>query len=153
MSTLASAGNRFHPGTQIHPAGAIHTTPLGYDRIDLPVGTPLPIPASTELVDPLNTCGEMEVAFAGKLGDTLLALSAVRGASPHGSAAHEAAGLGRRSRWFTCRGPARSPHRPLPVDRCTAHAGIAGSGGVRAPGRRSAAVSRGVSRSRPASPA
>ncbi|MDH2390872.1 glycosyltransferase family 9 protein [Streptomyces sp. HNM0663] len=78
MSTVASAGVRFHSGSQIIPAGAVHTTPLGYDRADIPVGAPLPAPASAELVDRLSTCDEIEVAFDGRLGDTLLALAAVR---------------------------------------------------------------------------
>ncbi|MFD4814606.1 lipopolysaccharide heptosyltransferase family protein, partial [Streptomyces sp. NPDC058418] len=78
MTAVASAGIRFHPGSQVIPAGAVHTTPLGYDRDGFPVGAPLPLPASAELVDRLSGCGEIEVAFEGKLGDTLLALSAVR---------------------------------------------------------------------------
>ncbi|MFF5273852.1 glycosyltransferase family 9 protein [Streptomyces sp. NPDC000133] len=78
MTAVASAGIRFHPGSQVIPAGAVHTTPLGYDRDSLPVGAPLPFPASAELVDRLIGCGEIEVAFEGKLGDTLLGLSAVR---------------------------------------------------------------------------
>ncbi|MFI5755506.1 glycosyltransferase family 9 protein [Streptomyces sp. NPDC051569] len=78
MTAVASAGIRFHPGSQVIPAGAVHATPLGYDRDGLPVGAPLPFPASAELVDRLSGCGEIEVAFEGKLGDTLLALSAVR---------------------------------------------------------------------------
>ncbi|MCQ9179848.1 lipopolysaccharide heptosyltransferase family protein [Streptomyces sp. IBSBF 2953] len=78
MTTLAPAGLLFRPGTQIIPAQAVHTTPLGYDRASVPVGAPLPVPAATELVDRLNTCDEVEVSFHGKLGDTLLALAAVR---------------------------------------------------------------------------
>lgn len=78
MTAVGSAGIRFHPGSQVIPAGAVHTTPLGYDRDSLPVGAPLPFPASAELVDRLSGCGEIEVAFEGKLGDTLLGLSAVR---------------------------------------------------------------------------
>lgn len=78
MTAVASAGIRFHPGSQIIPTKAVHTTPLGYDRDGLPVGALLPFPASAELVERLISCGEIEVAFEGKLGDTLLALSAVR---------------------------------------------------------------------------
>ncbi|MEU8914764.1 glycosyltransferase family 9 protein [Streptomyces nigrescens] len=78
MTTVASAGIRFHSGSQAIPAAAVHTTPLGYDRRDIPVGVPLPVPASAALVDRLSGCGEIEVAFEGKLGDTLLALSTVR---------------------------------------------------------------------------
>ncbi|MDT9683705.1 glycosyltransferase family 9 protein [Streptomyces sp. TRM76323] len=78
MTTVASAGIRFHPGSQVFPSGTIHTTPLGYDRAGVPIGTPLPLPASAELVGRLSTCDEIEVAFEGKLGDTLLALAAVR---------------------------------------------------------------------------
>ncbi|MFE0423350.1 glycosyltransferase family 9 protein [Streptomyces sp. NPDC058953] len=78
MTSIASAAIRFRPGSRAVPAGAVHTTPLGYDRADLPVGVPLPVPASAELVHRLSGCGEILVAFEGKLGDTLLALSAVR---------------------------------------------------------------------------
>lgn len=78
MTSVASEGVRFHPGTQTTAAQAIHTTPLGYDRASCPTGSALPVPASAELVDRLGECREIEVAFHGKLGDTLLALSAVR---------------------------------------------------------------------------
>ncbi|WP_055534679.1 glycosyltransferase family 9 protein [Streptomyces graminilatus] len=78
MTTLTPVGIAFRPGTQIHSAHTVHTTPLGYDRASIPVGSPLPVPASSELVDRLNTCDEIEVSFHGKLGDTLLALAAVR---------------------------------------------------------------------------
>jgi hypothetical protein len=71
-------GIRFHHGSLIVPAGAVHTTPLGYDRDGVPVGAPLPLAASAELVHRLSGCGEIVVAFEGKLGDTLLALSGVR---------------------------------------------------------------------------
>ncbi|WP_405643996.1 glycosyltransferase family 9 protein [Streptomyces uncialis] len=60
------------------PAGAVHTTPLGYDRDSVPIGAPLPLAASAELVHRLSGCGEVVAAFEGKLGDTLLALSGVR---------------------------------------------------------------------------
>lgn len=75
MTALAPAGIRFHHGSLIIPAGAVHTTPLGYDRDSVPVGAPLPLAASAELVHRLSGCGEIVVAFEGKLGDTLLALS------------------------------------------------------------------------------
>lgn len=78
MTTLAPAGILFRPGTQNVAAHSVHTTPLGYDRATIPVGTPLPLPAAAELVDRLNTCDEIDVSFHGKLGDTLLALAAVR---------------------------------------------------------------------------
>lgn len=78
MTTAASAGVRFHSGLEAIPAASVHTTPLGYDRDDIPVGAPLPVPASAAFVDRLSGCGEIEVAFEGKLGDTLLALSTVR---------------------------------------------------------------------------
>ncbi|MFJ4870891.1 glycosyltransferase family 9 protein [Streptomyces sp. NPDC088757] len=80
MTTVAPAGIRFHHGSLAVPAGAVHTTPLGYDRDDIPLGAPLPLAASTELVHRLGGCGEVVVAFEGKLGDTLLALSGVRAA-------------------------------------------------------------------------
>ncbi|MFF3787435.1 glycosyltransferase family 9 protein [Streptomyces sp. NPDC001933] len=78
MTTVAPAGVRFHPGSPAVPAEAVHTTPLGYDRDDIPIGAPLPLAASAELVHRLSGCGEVVVAFEGKLGDTLLALSGVR---------------------------------------------------------------------------
>lgn len=78
MSAVASAGIRFHSGSQVTSAEAVHTTPLGYDRNNIPVGAPLPVPPSAELVRRLGGCGAIEVAFEGKLGDTLLALSGVR---------------------------------------------------------------------------
>ncbi|KOU47835.1 glycosyltransferase family 9 protein [Streptomyces californicus] len=78
MTALAPAGIRFHHGSLTIPAGAVHTTPLGYDRDSVPVGAPLPLAASAELVHRLSGCGEIVVAFEGKLGDTLLALSGVR---------------------------------------------------------------------------
>ena len=78
MTTVAPAGIRFHPGSLVVPAEAVHTTPLGYDRDGIPIGAPLPLAASAELVQRLSGCGEVVVAFEGKLGDNLLALSGVR---------------------------------------------------------------------------
>ncbi|MFE3074268.1 glycosyltransferase family 9 protein [Streptomyces sp. NPDC059247] len=78
MTAVAPAGIRFHHGSLAVPAGAIHTTPLGYDRDSVPIGAPLPLAPSAELVHRLSGCGEIVVAFEGKLGDTLLALSGVR---------------------------------------------------------------------------
>lgn len=78
MTTLAPAHIGFRSGAQVVPAQAVHSTPLGYNRASIPVGAPLPVPAAAELVDRLNTCDEIEVSFHGKLGDTLLALAAVR---------------------------------------------------------------------------
>ncbi|OII62167.1 glycosyl transferase [Streptomyces sp. CC53] len=78
MTAVAPAGIRFHHGSLVIPAGAVHTTPLGYDRDSVPIGAPLPLAASAELVHRLSGCGEVVVAFDGKLGDTLLALSGVR---------------------------------------------------------------------------
>ncbi|MEU9760083.1 hypothetical protein AB0D98_09945 [Streptomyces sp. NPDC047987] len=78
MTTAAPAGIRFHHGSPAVSAEAVHTTPLGYDRDDIPIGAPLPLAASTELVHRLSGCGEIVVAFEGKLGDTLLALSGMR---------------------------------------------------------------------------
>lgn len=78
MTTAAPAGIRFHHGSLVVPAGTVHTTPLGYDRDGIPLGAPLPLAASTELVHRLSGCGEVVVAFEGNLGDTLLALSGVR---------------------------------------------------------------------------
>jgi len=78
VTTLTPAGIAFRPGTQIHSTHTVHTTPLGYDRASIPVGAQLPVPAAAELVDRLNTCDEIEVSFHGKLGDTLLALAAIR---------------------------------------------------------------------------
>ncbi|MFJ6104951.1 glycosyltransferase family 9 protein [Streptomyces sp. NPDC092359] len=78
MTEVAPAGIRFHHGSLVIPAGAVHTTPLGYDRDSVPVGAPLPLAASTELIHRLSGCGELVVAFEGKLGDTLLALPGIR---------------------------------------------------------------------------
>ncbi|MGA5196223.1 glycosyltransferase family 9 protein [Streptomyces exfoliatus] len=78
MTVVAPAGIRFHQGSLVVPAGAVHTTPLGYDRDSVPIGAPLPLAASAELVHRLSGCGEIVVAFEGKLGDSLLALSGVR---------------------------------------------------------------------------
>ncbi|WP_432084798.1 glycosyltransferase family 9 protein [Streptomyces sp. bgisy095] len=80
MTAVAPAGIRFHHGSLAVPTGAVHTTPLGYDRDSVPIGVPLPLAASAELVHRLSGCGEVVVAFEGKLGDTLLALSGVRAA-------------------------------------------------------------------------
>ncbi|MFE9461577.1 glycosyltransferase family 9 protein [Streptomyces californicus] len=78
MSSVAPPGVRFHHGCMVVPAEAVHTTPLGYDRGSVSLGAPLPLPASAEFVHRLSGCGEVVVAFEGKLGDTLLALSGVR---------------------------------------------------------------------------
>ncbi|MFJ6939170.1 glycosyltransferase family 9 protein [Streptomyces sp. NPDC101132] len=78
MTAVAPVGIRFHHGSLVVPTGAVHTTPLGYDRDSVPIGAPLPLAASAELVHRLSGCGEVVVAFGGKLGDTLLALSGVR---------------------------------------------------------------------------
>ncbi|MEU7346648.1 glycosyltransferase family 9 protein [Streptomyces bacillaris] len=78
MTAVAPVGIRFHHGSLVVPAGAVHTTPLGYDRDSVPIGAPLPLAASAELVHRLSGCGEVVMAFEGKLGDTLLALSGVR---------------------------------------------------------------------------
>ncbi|MFF8485965.1 hypothetical protein ACGFZG_19355 [Streptomyces antibioticus] len=78
MTTVAPAGIRFHPGSLVVSAKTVHSTPLGYDRDSVPIGAPLPLAASAELVHRLSRCGELVVAFEGKLGDTLLALSGVR---------------------------------------------------------------------------
>jgi hypothetical protein len=78
VTAPAPAGVRFHHGSLVVPAEAVHTTPLGYDRDSIPVGAPLPPAASAELVHRLSRCSEIQVAFEGKLGDTLLALAGVR---------------------------------------------------------------------------
>ncbi|MFC8760856.1 glycosyltransferase family 9 protein [Streptomyces sp. NPDC057193] len=78
MTKVAPVGIRFHHGSLSVPAGVVHTTPLGYDRDSVPIGAPLTLSASTELVHRLSGCGKVVVAFEGKLGDTLLALSGVR---------------------------------------------------------------------------
>jgi hypothetical protein len=71
-------GARFCPGAEAFDEDAVHATPLGYDRQQLAAETPLPLPVSAELVDRLAQCDEILVSFDGKLGDSLLALSAVR---------------------------------------------------------------------------
>ncbi|SHL23534.1 glycosyltransferase family 9 protein [Actinacidiphila paucisporea] len=78
MTAPATTGVRFCPGGEAFDEGVVHATPLGYDRQLLAVGRPLPLPPSAELVDRLAECGEVLVSFEGKLGDSLLALSAVR---------------------------------------------------------------------------
>ncbi|SDN09599.1 Glycosyltransferase family 9 (heptosyltransferase) [Actinacidiphila guanduensis] len=78
MTATVSTGIRFCPGTEVVAADAVHTTPLGYDRDALAAGTPLPVPASVELTERLSECDAILVSFHGKLGDSLLALSAVR---------------------------------------------------------------------------
>ncbi|MFI6730090.1 glycosyltransferase family 9 protein [Streptomyces atratus] len=78
MTAVAPAETQFHHGSLVIPAGAVHTTPLGYDRDSVPIGAPLPLAASAELVHRLSGCGEIVVAFEGKLGDILLAMSGVR---------------------------------------------------------------------------
>lgn len=78
MTAVAPEEIRFHHGSLVVPTGAVHTTPLGYDRDNVPIGAPLPLAPSGELVHRLSGCGEIIVAFEGKLGDTLLSLSGVR---------------------------------------------------------------------------
>lgn len=78
MTAPAAKGVRFCPGGEAFDGGAVHAVPLGYDRQRLAVGTPLPLPASAEFVDRLAQCDKVLVSFEGKLGDSLLALSAVR---------------------------------------------------------------------------
>lgn len=68
---------RFIPGWQPFTAHRVSGAPLGYDRLGTPVGAALPV-SDAGLVHGLAGCDEVVVAFAGKLGDTLLALSAVR---------------------------------------------------------------------------
>lgn len=78
MSIGGPASPRFYDGGEAVAPQAIHSTPLGYDRSRLTAGTVLPLPPSAELVDQLGGCERIEVALQGKLGDSLLALSAVR---------------------------------------------------------------------------
>ncbi|MEU8927663.1 glycosyltransferase family 9 protein [Kitasatospora sp. NPDC048545] len=70
-----------HDGQTRYLAGDLHTTPLGYDRHDLDVGQQLPLPPSVDLVARLADCTQIEIALHGKLGDSLLALAAVRAAA------------------------------------------------------------------------
>lgn len=81
MTAAVTTGVRFCPGAEYVAADTVHTTPLGYDRQSLAVGAPLPVPTSAELVDRLNECDAILVSFQGKLGDSLLALAAVRAVS------------------------------------------------------------------------
>ncbi|WP_258534688.1 glycosyltransferase family 9 protein [Streptomyces sp. PT12] len=118
-------------------AQEVHRTPLGYDRASLAVGTPLPLPASNALVEGLSHATTVELAFHGKLGDSLLALSTARAAldwlarrvdtspvSVHASGPH--AVLVRRTSLVTQTVPSTSPKgfRLLIGDR----AGIAARG-------------------------
>lgn len=78
MTHAALGDLAFHHGTQRITADAVHTTPLGYDREALSVGAPLPVAPSQGLTERLGRCTEVEIAFRGKLGDSLLALSTAR---------------------------------------------------------------------------
>lgn len=121
MKATVTSGARFCPGAEPFAEGAVHTTPLGYDRQNLVAGTPLPLPASAELVDRLSKCDEVLVSFQGKLGDSLLALSAVRAlhdwfslrptASPTFRAEGQHAALHARSGLFTGSSAASSRRR------------------------------------------
>jgi ADP-heptose:LPS heptosyltransferase len=81
VTAAVSTGVRFCAGGEVVAADAVHTTPLGYDRDRIDVGSPLPLPASAELVDRLGECDGLLVSLDGKLGDSLLALSTVRALS------------------------------------------------------------------------
>ncbi|WP_328914146.1 MULTISPECIES: glycosyltransferase family 9 protein [unclassified Streptomyces] len=76
--TFSLPGIRFCSGAEVFSPDTVHTTPLGYERRQLAVGAPLPIPPSAELVCRLAECDGVLVSFRGKLGDSLLAISAVR---------------------------------------------------------------------------
>jgi hypothetical protein len=78
VTAPTTSGVRFCPGVETFGSDEVHASPLGYERQRLAVGTPLPLPASAELVDRLSECDDVLVSFEGKLGDSLLALSAVR---------------------------------------------------------------------------
>jgi ADP-heptose:LPS heptosyltransferase len=74
----ATSEARVHDGRARCPGTALHTVPLGYDRKTLPVGQQLPVPPSVDLAARIAACSQIEIALHGKLGDSLLALSAVR---------------------------------------------------------------------------
>lgn len=76
--TTTCGGYRWHPGTEDVSALRVHTTPLGYDRGQFAAGARLPVVPGVDLTERLAACREIVVAFHGRLGDTLLALSAVR---------------------------------------------------------------------------
>lgn len=69
---------RFEPGRRTWSALHVSGHPLGYRRSITPVTAPLPDGADPVLVEQLAECARIRVAFAGGLGDALLALSAVR---------------------------------------------------------------------------
>ncbi|WP_326597890.1 glycosyltransferase family 9 protein [Streptomyces sp. NBC_01803] len=79
MTTTAPTAH-FRPGTHVTGEHEVHSTPLGYDRATLPAGALLPLPASDALVEGVSHATTVELAFHGKLGDSLLALSAARAA-------------------------------------------------------------------------
>ena len=79
MTASATTGEaRVHDGRARYPSNTLHTVPLGYDRKSLPVGQQLPIPPSIDLAARIASCSQIEIALHGKLGDSLLALAAVR---------------------------------------------------------------------------
>ncbi|MFB6517600.1 glycosyltransferase family 9 protein [Streptomyces sp. NPDC056401] len=78
MTADDSGGIRFIDGRESATRQVVHSTPLGYSRELLQVGEALPIPGAGELVDRLDAQTSVTVALNGSLGDSLLALSAVR---------------------------------------------------------------------------
>lgn len=68
---------RRHWGGTAYTPGQVRSEPLGYDREVFPVGRALPEPPDHLLRRAVERCGQVVVAFQGKLGDSLLAFGAV----------------------------------------------------------------------------
>lgn len=125
MTATVTSGARLCPGAEAFAENAVHTTPLGYDRQNLAAGAPLPLAPSAELVHRLSECDEVLVSFQGRLGDSLLALSAVR-------ALHD---------WYRLRSVARPPFRVEgPYAALLARSGLFTGSSTAPSGRRVAVV-------------
>ncbi|WP_017574329.1 glycosyltransferase family 9 protein [Nocardiopsis kunsanensis] len=66
-----------HWGSTIYTSEQVTSVPLGYDREATPVGEPLPEHPDNGLRRTLERCGQIVVAFEGKLGDSLFAFGTV----------------------------------------------------------------------------
>ncbi|WP_017600658.1 glycosyltransferase family 9 protein [Nocardiopsis lucentensis] len=66
-----------HWGSTVYTSEQVISVPLGYDREATPVGEPLPGHPDHHLRRALERCGQVVVAFDGKLGDSLLAFGTV----------------------------------------------------------------------------
>lgn len=66
-----------HWGSTVYTSEQVISVPLGYDREATPVGEPLHGHPDPHLRRALERCGQVVVAFDGKLGDSLLAFGTV----------------------------------------------------------------------------